>query len=376
MKVLYLIDTLQGYGAEKSLCNIIIRFTKVTPIVVHIYQGDDLKNFLQENNVLVYSLELPKGNSFSTAVKHLEEIISKEKPEIIHSTLFRSDMVGRKLKTLYPDITLVGSFVSNSYSKRRYSQLSMLSKLKLFYTQMRDYKTAETVDYFISNSNAIKTTNARALGIANNKIFTIPRGRDVKNLNRKDAIPKGLHKKLKKQIFLNVGRLEPNKGQLDLIKAFDKVQKISDQDLTLLIAGEGSYRRDLTATIKKFELEEKIILLGYREDIPELLNFADYFIFPSHYEGLPGSLVEAILSRTPVIISNIPENLECLPKSSTLTFEPGNISEIANMMLDALTVQNWSEKVEEAYNFALSKFEITRVSKRYEDFYINIVKMD
>ena len=98
MKVLFLIDSLEGYGAEKSIVQIAMNLEEITPVFVHLYSGDKLKSILVGRGIKVYSLELDSEYGFRKAVNSIIPIIEREKPEIIHSTLFRADMVARKLK--------------------------------------------------------------------------------------------------------------------------------------------------------------------------------------------------------------------------------------------------------------------------------------
>ena len=130
MKVLYLIDSLQGYGAETSLVEITTRFKIIEPVFVQLYIGDQLKKELQEKQVSVYSLNLSGKYNFRAAVKKVLEIIEIEKPQIIHSTLFRSDIIARRIKKKLPHILLVGSLVNNSYSSFRLREMNLQRRIK------------------------------------------------------------------------------------------------------------------------------------------------------------------------------------------------------------------------------------------------------
>ena len=156
MKVLYLIDTLEGYGAEKSLAHITCNFKEITPVFVHIYKGSTLKPYLESNGIKVYSLNFSSKYSFSKVLPKISEIYEAEKPDVIHATLFRSEIIARKLKKEFPEITLIGSFVSNSYSKQRFNNLNTVAKAKLMSIQLYDCLTSRYVDKFICNSFAIK----------------------------------------------------------------------------------------------------------------------------------------------------------------------------------------------------------------------------
>ncbi|WP_168139547.1 glycosyltransferase, partial [Salinimicrobium oceani] len=166
------------------------------------------------------------------------------------------------------------------------------------------------MDFFLCNSNAIKKTNVRALNIDGNKVQVIYRGRCLEDFSATTEAQPSLLRELNwtgQKIFLNVGRLNKGKGQIDLLKAFTVINKNNPNTL-LIIAGEGSLRSELEKLIIELQLQKKVFLMGYREDIPSLLSVADFFVFPTYYEGLPGSLVEAIISKIPVIVSDISEN--------------------------------------------------------------------
>jgi glycosyltransferase involved in cell wall biosynthesis len=376
MKVLFLIDSLEGYGAEKSIVQIALHLEEVTPIFIHLYKGDKLKPSLELRGIKVYSLELDSETSVKEAVNSIIPIINKEKPEIIHSTLFRADVVARKLKQAFPGIFLVGSFVSNSYGVNRYKQLSPISRIKLFSTQLKDRMTAGKVDFFICNSKAIKKSNIRALGIPGNKVKVIYRGRCFEDYLPTTESVNLLKKELNLEdhiVFLNVSRLHRGKGQLDLLKAF-KVLNAQNPNTVLLIAGEGSFRGELEDLIKSLGLKKNVFLLGYREDVAKLLALADYFIFPTYFEGLPGALIEAIISKTPSIVSDIAENRECFVENGALFFQSGNIKELGNKMEEALIIRDWKERTESSLENARKNFEIKKVTLKYEELYIQIME--
>ena len=375
MKVLYLIDTLEGYGAEKSLAHIACNFIEITPIFIHIYKGSTLKPYLESNGIKVYSLNFSSKYSFSKVVPKIHEIYDAEKPDYIHATLFRSEIIARKLKKSFPEITLIGSFVSNSYSKQRFNNLNTVAKAKLMSIQIYDCLTSGYVDKFICNSFAIKETNSKALRISEDKIKVIYRGRspimefssdlDIEKFKRNLGVNK------EDKVFLNVSRLQQGKGHLDLIKAFSDLKESNSK---LLIAGEGIQRNTLETEIKKLGLEEKVKLLGYRNDINKILEVSDFFVFPSYYEGLPGALIEAIFAKKPIIFSDIPENRECMPAEAGLKFSPGDIHALTCLMSSVLEKSYCDLNQDLAYEYARRKFDIKSVSSAYESFYKNLNK--
>ncbi len=376
---MYVIDTLYSAGAERSLLEITKRFKEIEPVFVHIYKTDTLKEEFLSSGLKVYSLGVEGEWSMKEAEKKLTEVYKLEKPDIIHSTLFRSDIVTRRLKSRFKEIPLISSFVNNSYHSKRYRQENLPGKLKLKIIQLWDSYTSGKVDFFISNSETIKNAKSKDTNVPLDKITVIYRGRDINSfqaINSKDQL-NSLKDELGlqgKKVILNVSRLIERKGQKDLIKAMSEVL-IQNPDTILLIAGDGVYKEELSSTIDKLNLENNVKLLGRRNDIPALLEIADVFAFPSYYEGLPGALIEAMFSNLLIVCSDIPENMECVDKESALIFQVGNVTAISEKLNRGLIQdESYRSKIQKAKEQAQYKFDIHRISQEYEKYYESILR--
>ena len=377
-KILFLIDTLQTGGAEKSLVEMSIHQDSFIPVFVSLYQGNELADTLKQNNIKVIEINCKKKYGFNTLKKKLIPIINTIQPDIIHSTLFRSNIISRKLKNTFPQIPIVNSFVSNSYHQNRFQLLNLTSKIKLNLIKFYDRLTINKVDFIISNSETIKQDNARILGYPLSKIKVIYRGR---NPEKYSVFSQNSIEKLKQEfnlknekIFLNVGRLTIAKAQKDLINAY--AQTVKDfQNTKLLIAGEGPERKNLENLIARNRLQDKVLLLGNRKDIAELLQLADFFVHTSHYEGLPGVLIEAMFAEKIIISSDIPENMECVSKNEALIFEKGNIKDLSRQMIKVLEHPNeFTNLGKQAKKTAYEKFTIDKVIEQYAETYNQLIK--
>jgi GalNAc-alpha-(1->4)-GalNAc-alpha-(1->3)-diNAcBac-PP-undecaprenol alpha-1,4-N-acetyl-D-galactosaminyltransferase len=103
--------------------------------------------------------------------------------------------------------------------------------------------------------------------------------------------------------IISIGRLDQQKDHKTLIRSFSHLLK-THPDLTLTIYGEGRERPNLETLITSLNLQNKVHLPGTTQNIQEALLNADLFIFPSHYEGFPNALCEAMAVGLPVIASN------------------------------------------------------------------------
>jgi glycosyltransferase involved in cell wall biosynthesis len=378
MKVLFVIDTINGSGAERSLVEISQHFTNYTPVFVHLYKGDQLKSNLEDAGIKVYSLDIPGPRNFSKAAKELEKIYQKEQPDIIHSTLFRSDAVTRKLKSKY-DIPLISSFVNNSYNKLRFQNQPLSMQIKLKLVQFYDTYTSKKVDYFISNSETIKASKAKSTMVDLDKVKVIYRGRDIDKFatvgqtETLDDLKKSLGV-TGKRILLNVSRLIERKGQLDMVNAMPAILE-KYPDTVLLIAGHGVFEEKLNNRAKELGIEDEVKVLGRRPDVPQLLAIAEFFVYPSYFEGLPGALIEAMLSEKIIICSDIPENMECVDEHSAIIFERGNVQELTDKVLNAMEhPQRFEPFGKKAREIAVEKFDIDEIALEYEKTYEQLIK--
>ncbi len=157
-----------------------------------------------------------------------------------------------------------------------------------------EQKTLKEVDLFISNSNTIKETTCKALKIPRDRVEVVYRGRNTNNYSNFSSEIKESNRDTKEEfVLLNVSRLIPLKGQLDLIRAMPKVVEQFD-NIQLIIAGDGYYNRKLENEVRHLRLQEHVKLIGRTNEIRNYLRKADVFVYPSYSEGLPGALIEAI----------------------------------------------------------------------------------
>ena len=103
-------------------------------------------------------------------------------------------------------------------------------------------------------------------------------------------------------LLVSIGELNQNKNHRTVI---DAMAKLENQNIYYIIAGIGAEQEALLAKAKELGLEDRVKLLGYRNDIAELCHAADTFVFPSLREGLPVSMIEAMSCSLPCIASLI-----------------------------------------------------------------------
>jgi glycosyltransferase involved in cell wall biosynthesis len=188
-----------------------------------------------------------------------------------------------------------------------------------------------------SCSEAVTEFLVRDVGIKKETIVTIPNGIDIKSfsvkVDRKKKVEElGINSGPK--VVGTVSRLyEPTKGIKILLEAFNIVQ--SKVDSHLLIAGSGKDEKMLRQMAKKLKI--KVLFLGERDDVAEILSVMDIFVLPSLSEGFPVVILEAMAAGLPVVATNVGGNREIVSDGETgFIVEPGNPNELAVKIKDLL----------------------------------------
>lgn len=262
-------------------------------------------------------------------------MIKGQNPDLIQTCLFDSDVAGR-LAAAQLGIPVITSLVNTSYVAVRVNDPNVRA-LRLGAAQLIDSWTARHLStHFHAVTHAVKAAAVETMGIRADRITVIERGRDPARLGEPSPERRRLTRaKLglsdDDEVLINVGRQEYQKGQKFLLEA---VRMLSGERprLVLLIAGRrGHSSTALEHYLAEAGLKERVRLLGYRDDVPDLLAAADLFVFPSLYEGLGGAVIEAMALGVPVIASNLDAIREVVEEGrSGVLVPPGLPRELAD----------------------------------------------
>ena len=168
-------------------------------------------------------------------------------------------------------------------------------------------------------------------------------------------------------IIGHIGRFVPVKNHHFLLDIFSVIKK-KKEHTKLMLVGDGPLRNEIEEYARHLGLENDIIFTGVRSDVNELVQAMDFFVFPSLFEGLPVTIVEAQASGLPCVISDtVPD--ECILTKDLVTIMSlkQSAEEWANHILSRLG----KPRVSHAEEVRAHGYDIAETSKWLEEFYLS-----
>ena len=167
-------------------------------------------------------------------------------------------------------------------------------------------------------------------------------------------------------IIGHVGRFHPQKNHVFLIDIFAEIKKIRP-DAKLLLVGGGEGMTAIQQKVEKLGLKDSVIFTGIRPDVNRLLQAMDVFVFPSLYEGLPVTMVEAQAAGLPCVISDkVPD--ECIVTEGLVTVQ--RLSDSAENWAKHIVSHANIQRKDTEKQIKAHGFDIAENAKWLEEFYL------
>lgn len=381
MRVLYIQDSLGAGGAERSNAELwyYLRDKGVTIKVVVL--ENRTKGVEQEILDAGFEVVFLNSGSFWSHVNQIKEVIEDFRPDLVHSVLFKAALRTRfaRLKTKFINIE---SLVNCTYARIRYKDPKVNAKLLKVYEIVDRFTAKFGVDHFVAITKEVKRHYEKHLKINPEKISVIYRGRKKNNfISQKAQIRSRIVEELNLNpdgpIFIHVGRQEFQKAHLDILKAIKIVDReLSDSKAQFLFCGRtGNSTKEIEDFLNANELKTTIKFLGHRNDIYELLVAADIFVFPSLFEGLGGSLIEAQAAGLPLVCSDIPVFQEVVTKDNAVFHQTNDPISLSAQLTGIINrdLKKMGEKSLENYE---ENFRLEGVNQQMLEFYHTISQIE
>ncbi len=304
------------------------------------------------------NIDIPEGMGPDFGIKgHLRRLLwtQFELPKIYRSLdakLIFSPLPEAPLYTSCRTVVMVHDLIPLRYPDRR-SPLQYYQKLVL-------PRVLHQAEHLVCNSQATADDVINYFGISPQKITPIPLAYDAKHFRVIDDLPEP-----QKPYFLYLGRHNPYKNVLRMIRAFAQLPNYQEYEFWLVGARDKRYTPTVEALIAELGLEENVLLKDYvaQQDLPVIINQAIALVFTTLWEGFGLPILEAMACGTPVITSN----QSALPEAAgdaALLVDPENVAAIADAMARILADQSLRKNLSSAGLAQAKRFSWEKTGNR------------
>lgn len=342
------------------------------------------KKELQKQGVIVHDIKIDRKISLLGNIKSIYRMLKlfkKLKPDIVHTHTPVASVLGRIAAKLakVPNIiyTAHGFYFHDGMSKKTYFIYFHIEKIigkictDYIFTQSReDYITAKKNNFLRKKkqNNYFHISN----GIDLNNEFNINNisEKKIKDIKLKHNIKKG------DIIVTFIGRLVKEKGILDLLEAYSKLESKNVKFIIIGSLSDSERDKDTIKIIEKYKKNTDVIFTGQISNINEYLTLSDIYCLPSYREGMPRSIIEAMAMKNAIIATKIRGSREEVVENETGYLIPLKSSKYIASKIDNLVgnVEILNSFKEAGYFRALQIYNEEEVIKKQWKVFRKLVK--
>lgn len=372
LRVLHLTNVETTNYYINSLCDYTDR-RAITYIVATLGKEGSFTKDLDKRGIQMYALDCRQRSQYPKALYRLQQIIQKERIDIVHTHLIEPTFLGM-LAAKWHDRAIV---VTRHHSDAIY-QLPSTFKRDV-YLKLEDWIN-RNAHHIIAPSQMVRDILTRREHVPEEKVSLIPYGQ---TLDRFDAIKSEQVEKLRAELgmrdrlsLLCVSRLHWEKGHRYLLEAFALLRD-EGLDANLYLLGIGPERELLENLARELDVYDRTIFLGWRDDALAVMAAADVVVHASLQEALPSVVIEALMLERPLVVTDVSGVRDIVGNSKHGIIVPPHNTEALHSAL-GWTTQNLEQARERARvgrKFILEYMGAERVAREYFNIYRRVMKV-
>ncbi len=175
-------------------------------------------------------------------------------------------------------------------------------------------------------------------------------------------------------VFITVARFWPEKAHDVLLEAFSDVLA-QGKEAKLWLLGVGPLQPRIEALVRSIGLQERVVFLGFRDDLATVLALADVQVHPSHMEGVPLAVCQGMAQGLPVVATRVGGLTEIVKDGvSGLLVESRSPKQLANALLSLIEDTALRTRLgEEAQRFIAEEYSLQAATRRVQQLYIDML---
>lgn len=360
LKIALCITDLDVGGAERALVQLATgldrdRFEPVVYCLGPRPPRDDASCVppLEAAGIEVHCLGAAASRQILPVASQLKRFFNAHRPDVVQSFLFHANLVSR-IAAWRAGVRPVVAGIRVAEPRR--------------WHLWADRWTGSLVDRYVAVSESVARFSAERAGLPAEKIVVIPNGVDPARYPAEHAAaPASLGVAEGRRLVTFIGRLDPQKGVRWLIDSAPAwLAEAADCDLVLV--GDGPERATLERQAAELGIADRVHLVGWRADVPEILAASQLLVLPSRWEGMPNVVLEAMASRLPVVASDVEGVRELLgPNADGQVVAFGDSGGLAKRILEFLADRSLAEEMGRRNRRRIEEqFTVERVVEAYQ----------
>ncbi len=329
IKILHIISGLNDGGAESLLFNFLCHSKNNINFVISLKGKGKYGKMIEEKGIKIFYFNFSFDISLISNFIDLIKLIKKINPDVVQTWLYHADLLGGCAAYIANSKNIFWGIHHGSLDKN-------INKFStIFVSKINSY-----LSYFIPKKIIVCADSSKFLHIKNGfsqkKFITIPNGIDIKKFKRSSKKRAFFRNKINiksdETLYGTVARFHPIKDHITLINSIYRLKNAGYKFKYLLVGDKiNNKNKLLNELIKKYRLEETIILLDKEENISLVMNAIDLHILSSKSEALPMVILEAMCCGTPCLSTNVGD-IKKLIFDKNLIVETCNQSELFSAM--------------------------------------------
>jgi glycosyltransferase involved in cell wall biosynthesis len=369
MNVLHVVSTYQRRGAEIFAADIVrmLNSEGVRQSVAVLRSTDGPAVTYEAPTTVLEAPDRRRGLPIDLrSVKSLRQLIRQSDPDVIQThggePLFYSISASRGGRTpvVYRRIGSAHRLISTGVRRLIYGSLM---------------RRAAVV---VAVSEAVREETIRTFRLDPARVIAIPNGIDPRRLRPvrgRDATRRELGVPSSARVILSLGALTWEKDPLAHIGATAPVLE-ELRDAVHIVVGDGELRRDVEEEVRRRRLPDRVLLLGTRDEIGDLLSASDVLLLASRTEGMPGTAIEAAMMGIPVVAYDLGGIPEVIQHGATGLLAPaGRVDSLSSALSELLKDDTRRKRMgEAARERSLQAFDVRAIGPRYLRIYRALTK--